>query len=128
MQIQIAGGIGAIKNSSLQIGDNIYYVSNNSLTNYTTSVSPDGTANNQSASVASPVLVGKVTNTTTGGFVQIDNPINTPAQDDFVMFSKNKSVNNTSLIGYFAEVKLKNNSKQKAELFALSSEVAESSK
>ena len=44
------------------------------------------------------------------------------------MFSKNKAVNNTSLIGYFAEVKLRNNSKEKAELFALSSEIAESSK
>ena len=44
------------------------------------------------------------------------------------MFSKNKSANNTSLVGYFAEVKLRNNSTDRAELFALSSEVAQSSK
>ena len=39
------------------------------------------------------------------------------------MFSKDKSVNNTSLLGYYAEVKLNNNSENKAELFVLSSEV-----
>ena len=44
------------------------------------------------------------------------------------MFRKNESVNNTSLIGYYAEVQLKNESPDKAELFALSSEITESSK
>jgi hypothetical protein len=44
------------------------------------------------------------------------------------MFSKNKIVNNTSLLGYFAEVTLKNNSTAPAELFALNSQVALSSK
>jgi hypothetical protein len=44
------------------------------------------------------------------------------------MLSKNKAANNTSLIGYYAEVKLKNNSTKRAELYALSSEVAPSSK
>ena len=44
------------------------------------------------------------------------------------MFSKNKSVNNSSLLGYYAEVKLTNDSIKKAELFALSTEVLESSK
>jgi|TARA_R110002020_G_scaffold22480_6_gene75979 hypothetical protein len=115
MQIQISGGIS---NSSLQIGDDIYFVPNSSLANI----------NNQSSSSNSPVLVGKVSNITSGGYIEIDNPLNSPANGDFIMFSKNKAVNNTSLIGYFAEVKLRNNSKEKAELFALSSETAESSK
>ena len=44
------------------------------------------------------------------------------------MFSKDKVANNTSLLGYFAEVKLINNSTEKAELFALSSEIRLSSK
>ena len=44
------------------------------------------------------------------------------------MFSKNKQANNSSLLGYYAEVKLTNDSTSKAELFALSSEVLESSK
>ena len=45
---------------------------------------------------------------------------------DVVEFDK--IVNNTSMLGYYAEVKLKNSSTAKAELFALSSEVAISSK
>ena len=41
---------------------------------------------------------------------------------------KNNKVNLTSLKGYFAEAKLTNNSKEKAELFAVGSEVSQSSK
>ena len=44
------------------------------------------------------------------------------------MSIKNKIVKNTSMLVYYAEVKLKNSSTAKAELFALSSEVAISSK
>ena len=125
MQIQITD---ITNNHSLQIGDNIYFVPNNSLSSYTTSVLPDGTSSSQDSSVNSPTLVGQVSNITSGGYIEIDNAFSPPASGDFVMFSKNKAVNNTSLIGYFAEVKLRNNSKEKAELFALSSEVVESSK
>ena len=41
---------------------------------------------------------------------------------------KNKNANNTSFIGYYAEVKLTNNSNEEAELYSLNSEIAESSK
>ena len=44
------------------------------------------------------------------------------------MFQKDVKVNNTSLLGYYAEVTLKNNSTEQAELFALSSEAIPSSK
>ena len=44
------------------------------------------------------------------------------------MFQKDRLANNTSLLGYYAEVKLSNNSTEKAELFALSSEITASSK
>ena len=44
------------------------------------------------------------------------------------MFSKNDVVNLGSVSGYFAEVQLRNNSTEKIELFALSSEVVQSSK
>jgi hypothetical protein len=47
--------------------------------------------------------------------------------DDFLMFSKyNQS--DDDIKGYYMEVKLVNDSRQKAELFSLSSEVTESSK
>ena len=48
--------------------------------------------------------------------------------DDFIMFSKNKAVNNSSLLGYYAEVKLSNDSTDKVELFSIGSEVTQSSK
>ena len=44
------------------------------------------------------------------------------------MFSKNTSVNNSSLLGYYAEVKLTNTRTDKIELFSIGSEVTQSSK
>jgi hypothetical protein len=44
------------------------------------------------------------------------------------MFSKNNNVNLSDLIGYYAKVKFINNSKEKAELFTVASELVESSK
>jgi len=44
------------------------------------------------------------------------------------MFQKNNKANLTSLKGYYAEATLENNSKEKAELFAVSSEIVQSSK
>jgi len=46
----------------------------------------------------------------------------------FIMFKKNEKVNSNGLKGYYAEVKFENNSNEKAELFATSSEMRESSK
>lgn len=44
------------------------------------------------------------------------------------MFSKNTAVNNSSLLGYYAEVKLTNSRTDKIELFSIGAEVVESSK
>ena len=49
-------------------------------------------------------------------------------KDDYFMFSKDNTINNSSLIGYYASVNLTNNSIEKAELFTLASDVSESSK
>jgi hypothetical protein len=46
----------------------------------------------------------------------------------YFMFTKPNSVNLTNLSGYFAEIKFVNNDTKKAELFAVGSEVVESSK
>ena len=51
-----------------------------------------------------------------------------PASNDFLFFSKDNRANMTSLLGYYAEVEVKNNSTDKAELFAMGSEIFESSK
>jgi hypothetical protein len=39
------------------------------------------------------------------------------------MFSKNKSANTSGLLGYYIDVKFSNNSKQKAELFVVGSDI-----
>jgi len=99
-----------IQSNSLQIGDDAYYVA---LT--------DGYGNSD------PKPLGKI-KTIKRDYIEVD-PGDVDLQEgDFIMFSKNKEVNNNSLLGYYAEVKLTNNSIKKAELFALGSDVLESSK
>jgi len=51
-----------------------------------------------------------------------------PTMSDFIMFGKDKTVNSSSLIGYYADIAFVNNSDQKVELFSVGSEVSESSK
>ena len=51
-----------------------------------------------------------------------------PASNDFLFFSKDNRANMTSLLGYYAEVEVQNNSTEKAEIFAMGSEIFESSK
>ena len=55
------------------------------------------------------------------------NPVD-PHHGAFILFVKNQAVNTSSLLGYYADVKIENNSKRKAEMFSISSEITESSK
>ena len=105
-----------IDNVSLQIGDVAYYVKD------------DDTSTSVTSFTDIPVLrrIGVITSIGTS-YIVVDSTIEPPA-NAFLMFSKDKVANNTSLLGYFAEVKLINNSTEKAELFALSSEIGLSSK
>ena len=51
-----------------------------------------------------------------------------PDVNDFIMFLKDTRVNTSGIKGYFAKAKFINDSNQPAELFAVSSEINESSK
>ena len=106
-------------NASLQIGDMAYYVSN---INTAASIphSPESNI---------PIKIGKITAIGNNSItIESLSGNSQPVVGDFIMFSKDKSANNTSLLGYYAEVKLSNNSEDKAELFTLSSEIVPSSK
>lgn len=104
------------QNTSMQIGDTLYYISTTTL----------GTS---TVHGSDPIIIGVITAIdTTLGEITVANEQNTPSQGDFLMFQKDKNANNTSLVGYYADVQLKNSSLEKAELFAVSSEVAPSSK
>lgn len=120
-------------NFSLQIGDMVYYsptatgVNSNfqTVNNYATMVEFGVVTNlfpSGNFSATPPIPINSIV-------VSYDDTTVNPAQiNDYIMFSKNKHVNSSSLIGYYAEVELRNWSKKKIELFAVSSETSESSK
>tara|TARA_R110002020_G_scaffold117286_1_gene268034 strand:+ start:10579 stop:10968 length:390 start_codon:yes stop_codon:yes gene_type:complete len=51
-----------------------------------------------------------------------------PSSGQYISFVKDKRVNTTSLLGYYASINFVNDSKEKAELFSFGSEFSESSK
>ena len=105
-----------INNTSIQIKDTAYYIDNISATTGGFQVSDEV-----------PVKIGVITSIG-NDFIKVETVINEPPADSFIMFQKDRKVNNTSLLGYYAEVKLINNSTEKAELFSLGSEITPSSK
>ena len=54
--------------------------------------------------------------------------VTAPSPNDYIMFGKNKEVNSSSLIGYYASADFVNYSTEKVELFSVGSQVSESSK
>ena len=105
----------AVNNTSVQVGDLAYYVS-------TTSLAGQEVGND-------PQLIGVISSIGVSSIV-IDNPVNssTVSPEDFLMFSKDNRVNNSSIKGYYASVTMRHSGPEPAKLFAVSSEVAESSK
>ena len=113
-------------NSSLQIGDQVYHTSTSMLGGFDQNPNVD------------QIHLGTVIDIPTLFSIQVQvdyvdslgNPILSvqPEQGDYISFSKSRVVNNSDLLGYYASVKLVNNSKIKAELFSVGSEVTENSK
>ena len=62
--------------------------------------------------------------------VNVDNNVKRPsvADSDFIFFGKDQELGASGLTGYYAEVKMKNEVTDYAELFAVGAEVFESSK
>lgn len=108
-------------NASLQIGDLVYYVSttqnaafdvNSSAVTFIGVVTDiDFTASSQSITCFT-------------NLVQDDWPV----LGDFILFSKDNKANMSSLLGYHAKVKIRNNSKTRAEMFRINADYFESSK
>jgi len=84
------------------------------------------------------VQIGNVTNMentrggtlTTANQIQayIDTTTTRPTASSFILFSKDARANMSSLMGYYAEVELICTDTEEAEIFAVNSEVVESSK
>jgi hypothetical protein len=99
-------------NSSVQVGDNIYY---STITNGVTDA---------------PTEVGSVTaftDTTVTCSISAE-ASTTSLASKFFFFAKDNKANLSSLVGYYAEVVMKNDSTDEIELFQIGSDVSESSK
>ena len=107
---------GIVNNDSLQVGDLAYFITPSTLGGF-------------EQSATAPVLIGTI-EVITGTSINVDETIGdgVPGVDDFIMFAKDTSVNLSGLVGYYAEVKINNNSTDKAEMFSIASEITPSSK
>ena len=106
-------------NFSLQVGDSISYVdAGNNIVELgiVTKLLPNG--DNTSSPPTPPNSI----------IISYDPAITPPSVNDYIMFSKNKEVNTSSIKGYYAEVEFVNNSTDDVTLFSIGSEVSESSK
>ena len=110
-------------NNSLQKNDTIYYCKSNAVGGFETS------------DYSQIVRIGKCTSVQKDHILvdvlQEDgtvNNINLPEINDYIFFSKDNKINLSSLKGYFAKVKLTNNSSEKAELFQVTLQTTQSSK
>ena len=110
---------------SLQIGDTAYYSNVTSTAGINTSSSFTKIGLIKGINNTTSLDNGTETTTLT---CEIDEATVVPTTSDFIFFSKDNKVNLTSLLGYFASVKYKNNSTSKAEMFSTGCEIAESSK
>jgi hypothetical protein len=119
-------------NASLQIGDIIYHQSPSGVIvkfgviteingSYWLPSDPLGYEWDEPEFTSSSTFSIKIDKTVFGS------PTN-PVKNYFIFFVKNQVVNMSGLAGYYANARFQNNSKVKAELFAVSSEVTESSK
>ncbi len=99
-------------NSSLQVGDTLYYVT---LNDFPLSNDLD------------PILIGKVININ-GNSIETEETAATPNAGDFLMFVKNNKVNTSGLKGYYAKARLELQTASVGKLFSVSAEVSESSK
>lgn len=125
LNIAIENDIG---NVSLQIGDIAYFAEVSEISAVGVSATSAGPRSGITYS-NDFTIIGEITDINlVQGVITIEDELNIPSDGDFLMFSKSKAANNTSLLGYYAEVKMNNNSEEAAELFSLSSEIAISSK
>ena len=107
-------------NSSLQVGDTIYYVP--------TPPNPTPYDVGSLSNVQEYGVLTAITDITIGFKLTIDSSFASPITSNYLMFAKEKKINTTSLLGYYADIKFINNSRDKAELFSVGSEITESSK
>ena len=114
-------------NVSVQVGDMVYYLNTTSVgAGFDTAATGDVTQFGKIQQITNQY--GNIVDPPTPITIQVTSSLPAPTSSDFIMFSKDKTVNTSSLIGYYAKVNFVNNSTEKVELFSVGSEIFESSK
>ena len=105
-------------NNSLQVGDSVYYAE----------VMLDANGSEVAGVTTTPLFLGTVSQIYGNSIdVEVSNT-GLVSVGAFILFSKSIKVNESGIKGYYADVTLENRSKKRVELFAISSEIALSSK
>lgn len=107
-------------NDSLQVGDTVYYCAAPST------VGGFETNSSMNDIIKLGAVLSIESNTTI--HVTIEGNTLMPDANAFVFFSKDNAVNLSSIIGYYASVKMTNDSVEPAEIFSVGLGVVESSK
>ena len=108
-------------NVSCQVGDTAYYVDTTS----------DGGFTVNNTDIVEIGQIREITNPTSNSPTIICDtmlPGSAHAVSRFILFSKDNKANLSSILGYYADVKLVNNSTAEAEIFSTGMEIFESSK
>mgnify|MGYP003110384451 FL=1 len=118
---------------SLQIGDMGYYADSTVLSSNSGFTTTGNTSESDLTQLGTVKSIDHTTSLENGTLTTTitfngESGVDTPNASDFVFFSKDNKVNSSSLLGYYAEVKFKNNSSDKAEMAAAACEISESSK
>jgi hypothetical protein len=126
-------------NTSVQVGDTAYYVhtypvgSSPPSWGWAQTTTPHDSADREDIREIGPITEIAL-NTLTDSTILCDMSnylsglYGPPTSHDFIMFSKDNKVNLGSLVGYYSKIKLRNSSKERAELFSVNSDFTESSK
>jgi hypothetical protein len=117
-------------NVSCQVGDTAYYAQTSTI-NDSGNLNPDGFAIN-TANIVEIGQIRQITNPNSDAPTIICETTlsyaSTNGQTRFIFFTKSNEANLTSLLGYYADTKLVNNSKEHAEIYAVTVDAFESSK
>jgi len=106
-------------NVSAQVGDTVYYV-------------PTSTSAQFQVNSSDIVEIGDITYVNPNGLGFWCNTVlsasSYPSASDYIFFSKDNKANQSNVLGYYAQVQLKNNSLDEAEIYSVSADVFDSSK
>ena len=120
-QILTISILGGDINASLQVGDAAYY-------SPLSTVAGSGFSTVTTGNIKKLGDISVIDKSAGSISILIDTDNTALVNGDYIMFEKDKRVNSSSILGYYADVRLVNYSTEKIELFSVGSEVTVSSK